>query len=469
MIQLVANEDHQLAFLQAIWPTEDGDDNFEQVLAAGNGYRSHGIAVPARSYTQNVIAPDSTAEEKLTPSPLHGMRVAIKDNYHISGTKTSIGNRAYYEAYSVRNDTADVVMRLLNAGVHVVGKVHLSSFAMMEHPMQSVDYQAPFNPRGDGYLITGGSSGASAAAVATYDWLDFSICSDTTGSARIPAFQVGVFGFRPSTNYISGKGLVKAWPAFDTPAWMGRDLGIFPHILRALHPPESKAELASASSVEILYPTDFIPKNSPSQEQAMDDFIKDMVKSTECAHRRISIKEDWAKASPVGEKDLEQYLYNAKIPGNPRPCSIVTEVVKWYWTLGSQVTLQEHEEMMNRLSVFKAWFVDYYMNESKTTIIALHIDKVQPRYRNQYPGNNNPNVPSIRPTFLAAILGALELAIPISQIPYHSVITGETEELPVVVSLLGPSGDDMNLLQWSLGVFRASGRPTTVKTGKTAL
>lgn len=112
-------------------------------------------------------------------SPLHGMRVAIKDNYHISGTKTSIGNRAYYEAYSVRNDTADVVMRLLNAGVHVVGKVHLSSFAMMEHPMQSVDYQAPFNPRGDGYLITGGSSGASAAAVATYDWLDFSICSDS--------------------------------------------------------------------------------------------------------------------------------------------------------------------------------------------------------------------------------------------------------------------------------------------------
>lgn len=112
-------------------------------------------------------------------SPLHGMRVAIKDNYHISGTKTSLGNRAYYETYSVRNDTADVVMRLLTAGVHVVGKVHLSSFAMMEHPMQSVDYQAPFNPRGDGYLITGGSSGASAAVVATYDWLDLSICSDS--------------------------------------------------------------------------------------------------------------------------------------------------------------------------------------------------------------------------------------------------------------------------------------------------
>ena len=49
----------------------------------------------------------------------------------------------------------------------------------MEHPTQSVDYQAQFNPRGDGYLITGGSSGGSAAAIAAYDWLDLAICSDS--------------------------------------------------------------------------------------------------------------------------------------------------------------------------------------------------------------------------------------------------------------------------------------------------
>jgi Asp-tRNA(Asn)/Glu-tRNA(Gln) amidotransferase A subunit family amidase len=50
---------------------------------------------------------------------------------------------------------------------------------MMEHPMQSVDYQAPFNPRADGYLITGGSSGGTAAAIAAYDWLDIALCSDS--------------------------------------------------------------------------------------------------------------------------------------------------------------------------------------------------------------------------------------------------------------------------------------------------
>lgn len=83
-------------------------------------------------------------------------------------------------------------------------------------------------------------------------------------------------------------------------------------------------------------------------------------------------------------------------------------------TSGSQknVTFQEHNEIMNGLSVFKVWFVDHYMNRSQTTIIALHIDKVQPGYRTQYPTNNNPNVPAIRPTFLAAILGPPGLAIP---------------------------------------------------------
>ena len=112
-------------------------------------------------------------------SPLKGIRVAIKDNYHIRGTETSLANRACFKTFPIQEDTAEVVIRLIDAGAHVVGKTHLSTFAMMWHPTQSVDYQAPFNPRGDGYLKTGGSSGGSAAAIATYDWLNIAICSDS--------------------------------------------------------------------------------------------------------------------------------------------------------------------------------------------------------------------------------------------------------------------------------------------------
>lgn len=50
-----------------------------------------------------------------------------------------------------------------------------------EEPTEATDYHAPFNPRADGYQSPAGSSSGSAAAVATYDWLDFAIGTDTTG------------------------------------------------------------------------------------------------------------------------------------------------------------------------------------------------------------------------------------------------------------------------------------------------
>ena len=48
-----------------------------------------------------------------------------------------------------------------------------------EDPTEAVDFQAPYNPRGDGYQSPVGSSSGSAAAIAAYDWLDFTIGSDS--------------------------------------------------------------------------------------------------------------------------------------------------------------------------------------------------------------------------------------------------------------------------------------------------
>ena len=87
-------------------------------------------------------------------------------------------------------------------------------------------------------------------------------------------------------------------------------------------------------------------------------------------------------------------------------------------SLGSEITLEQHLEMMTRLSVFKAWFVNRYMvNGPHNSVIALHIDTVNARYRDEYPGNNNPEVPGLRATYLLAILEAPELAILGKNIP----------------------------------------------------
>ena len=59
----------------------------------------------------------------------------------------------------------------------------------------------PFNPRGDGQQSASASSTGSAVACAAYDWIDFTIGSDTGGSTRYPAAVCGIFGMRPSSSF----------------------------------------------------------------------------------------------------------------------------------------------------------------------------------------------------------------------------------------------------------------------------
>lgn len=91
-------------------------------------------------------------------------------------------------------------------------------------------------------------------------------------------------------------------------------------------------------------------------------------------------------------------------------------------TLGSEGPLEQHLEMMNRLSIFKAWFVNRYLvNGPHNTVIALHTDVCKPRYRDEYPSNSNPETPGLLATYLSAILEAPELVIPSKNIPCGSM------------------------------------------------
>ncbi len=95
-----------------------------------------------------------------------------------------------------------------------------------------------------------------------------------------------------------------------TPGWIGRDLQIFPDILSAIRLPDWYSENAKESAFEIMYPLDFVPEDSPEQVQAMEEFIEDIVNSTGCNYRKVSIKDDWKMTAPVEEKNLKKYLYN---------------------------------------------------------------------------------------------------------------------------------------------------------------
>lgn len=110
---------------------------------------------------------------------MKGKRVAVKDIYHLAGTPTSASCRDFMAFTGAQEHTANMVLRLIQAGAVVVGKTKTAQFASGEHAGDWVDYACPFNPRGDGYLEPDCSSTGSAAAIAAYTWLDYSIGTDS--------------------------------------------------------------------------------------------------------------------------------------------------------------------------------------------------------------------------------------------------------------------------------------------------
>lgn len=89
------------------------------------------------------------------------------------------GDRAFYSLSKPSQATCPAIQRLLDSGAELLGTLKLGSLIAKEEPTESVDFHAPFNPRADGYQSAWSSSGGSGAAIASYDWLDFTLGTDS--------------------------------------------------------------------------------------------------------------------------------------------------------------------------------------------------------------------------------------------------------------------------------------------------
>jgi hypothetical protein len=81
--------------------------------------------------------------------------------------------------------------------------------------------------------------------------------------------------------------------------------------------------------------------------------------------------------------------------------------------LGEQVSDEEHEDMRQRLSIFKSWFMERYMKDGEQdSILVFPISNVKPNYRDTYPGPQKSPSTGLRPSYLSPYIGSPELAIP---------------------------------------------------------
>lgn len=168
------------------------------------------------------------ADERLAAgtrlSPIDGMPVGVKDLIDTFDMFTECGSRAAEGRLPERD--AEVVRRLREAGVILLGKLRTHEFAMGSRT-------PPTRNAVDSERSPGGSSGGSGAALGC-GMVEGALGTDTGGSIRKPAAYNGVVGLKPSPGIVSLAGVFPLAPSLDECGPMGPDVATVEALLRVI-------------------------------------------------------------------------------------------------------------------------------------------------------------------------------------------------------------------------------------------
>ncbi len=165
----------------------------ELVDAAVARIERHNPALNAVVWTMFERARDM-AKKKLPYGPFKGVPFLLKDIMgHMEGVPNRDGTRLTPDMPSPI--TCDLVQRYLAGGLIPLGKTNVPEFGLVP-TTESKLYGPAHNPWNPAHS-TGGSSGGSAAAVAS-GMVPMAHANDGGGSIRIPASACGLVGLKPT-------------------------------------------------------------------------------------------------------------------------------------------------------------------------------------------------------------------------------------------------------------------------------
>lgn len=205
----------------------------------------HDQALKEAKKADEKIAKSST--EAFVGQPLLGIPVAIKDNFCTQGIKTTASSKVL-EDYIPQYD-ATVVKKLKQAGVVILGKTNMDAWAHGSSTETS-DFFTTKNPHNYDYL-PGGSSGGSAAAVASHQCI-FAIGSETAGSIRQPAAWCGTVGLKPTYGRVSRYGVIAMCSSTDSPGPLTKNVSDAALVLSVLAG-QDKMDATSLSDKPVKY------------------------------------------------------------------------------------------------------------------------------------------------------------------------------------------------------------------------
>lgn len=262
---------------------------------------------------------------------LAGIPMGIKDNISTVDMPTTCGSKML-EGYQPPFD-ATVVKQLKSAGSVVLGKLNMDEFAMGSTTEHSY-FKKTKNPV-DIERVPGGSSGGSAAAVAS-DQAVFTLGSDTGGSIRQPASFCGVVGMKPTYGSISRYGLVAFASSLD-------QIGPF-----------TKSVEDMALILETLMAYD--PKDSTSQNSKFID--QTAVLSGELAGMKIALPKEFL------EEGIDAPVKDA-----------IIKAAKVYESMGAKVDLVSLKSLKHALPAY------YIISSAEASSNLARFDGIKYGYR----------------------------------------------------------------------------------------
>lgn len=150
---------------------------------------------------------------------MRGVPIALKDNVCTKGILTTAASNILKNYVPVYD--AEIVTKLKNAGAVCIAKSSMDELAM-----GGTNLTANIGPAHNPYdvtRITGGSSGGSAALVAS-GVVPMAIGSDTGDSVRKPASYWGVVGVKPTYGRISRYGVIPYASSLDHVGYFTRSI-----------------------------------------------------------------------------------------------------------------------------------------------------------------------------------------------------------------------------------------------------
>lgn len=225
---------------------------------------------------------------------LAGKRVAVKDNTMVAGLPMHAGSTTL-QGYVPEID-ATVVMRLLDAGAVVTGKVQCEHFSLSGGSHTS-SFGPVHNPWRHGYSA-GGSSSGSGAALAAGD-VDIAIGADQGGSIRVPASFCGIVGMKPTYGLVPYSGIMPIEPFVDHAGPMTRTVSDNALALQVMagpdgmdgrQPPRAVDDYSALLGRDLKGMTIGVLEEGfgrPESEQAVDTAVRAAIKTMEGLGARI--------------------------------------------------------------------------------------------------------------------------------------------------------------------------------------